>query len=147
MKIKHKKSRWEEIPEVIQNQIGDILEAGGFLVEGDAKRLCPVDTGRLRSSIHTRKEDWNKVIVGTDVEYAPYVEYGTPPHMPPVEALKRWASRHKMGEKAAWALAKTIEKHGTQPQPFMRPALAGNRQKIQELFTRRFGEIIRKYQI
>ena len=147
MKVKHKKSRWEEIPKVIQDQIGDILEAGGFMVEADAKRLCPVDTGRLRASIHTRKESWNTVIVGTDVEYAPYVEYGTPPHMPPVEALKSWASRHKMGEKAAWALAKKIEKLGTQPQPFMRPALRANKQKIEDLLAREVERIVKKYSV
>lgn len=46
----------------------------------EAKKLCPVKTGRLRSSItgETRQEK-NEVfgIVGTNVEYAPPVEYGT----------------------------------------------------------------------
>ena len=50
-------------------------------VERAAKRLCPVDTGRLRSSI-TRGEverdgDSLSVDIGTNVEYAPYVEFGT----------------------------------------------------------------------
>jgi HK97 gp10 family phage protein len=49
-------------------------------VANRAKKLCPVDTGRLRSSL-----DWSielesgKMygIVGTNVEYAIYVEFGT----------------------------------------------------------------------
>jgi len=45
-------------------------------VETDAKKLAPVDTGRLRSSI---THDWKGTTarVGTDVNYAPYIELGT----------------------------------------------------------------------
>lgn len=49
-------------------------------VESAAKRRCPVDTGRLRSSItHQVGQDGKGVVgvVGTDVDYAPYVEMGT----------------------------------------------------------------------
>lgn len=52
------------------------LEKIGLVAEGYAKRLCPVDTGRLRNSIsHTTKGDTE--YIGTNVEYAPYVEMGT----------------------------------------------------------------------
>lgn len=49
-------------------------------IEGNAKRLCPVDTGRLRASIgHALDHDSRGLVgvVGTDVDYAPYVELGT----------------------------------------------------------------------
>jgi HK97 gp10 family phage protein len=49
-------------------------------VETSAKRLCPVDTGRLRSSItwELGHDDIGLLaIIGTNVEYAPYVEFGT----------------------------------------------------------------------
>jgi HK97 gp10 family phage protein len=49
-------------------------------VETAAKRACPVDTGRLRSSItHEVAVDVRGLAgrVGTNVEYAPYVEFGT----------------------------------------------------------------------
>jgi HK97 gp10 family phage protein len=45
-----------------------------------AKRMCPVDTGRLRSSItHEVGGDAEGMVarVGTNVEYAKYLEYGT----------------------------------------------------------------------
>ena len=52
------------------------LEAVGLQAENYAKRKCPVDTGRLRNSItHTVKG--MEVYIGTNVDYAPYVEYGT----------------------------------------------------------------------
>jgi HK97 gp10 family phage protein len=49
-------------------------------VNNRAKQLCPVDTGRLRSSIAMRLEaEAGRLIavIGTNVEYAPYVEFGT----------------------------------------------------------------------
>lgn len=54
------------------------LDEIGMIAEGYAKRKCPVDTGNLRSSI-THQVDYQgkKVYVGTNVEYAPYVEMGT----------------------------------------------------------------------
>jgi HK97 gp10 family phage protein len=44
--------------------------------EAYTKELCPVYTGRLRDSI-TYSVDDNTVYLGSDVEYAPYVEFGT----------------------------------------------------------------------
>ena len=52
------------------------LEAVGLQAEGYAKMLCPVDTGRLRNSI-SHAVSGNEVYIGTNVEYGPYVEFGT----------------------------------------------------------------------
>lgn len=52
------------------------LNAIGASAEGHAKAICPVDTGRLRNSI-THTEDGTYAYIGTNVEYAPYVELGT----------------------------------------------------------------------
>lgn len=52
------------------------LEKMGGKAETYAKKLCPVDTGRLRASI-THKYAGNETeLVGTNVEYAPFVELG-----------------------------------------------------------------------
>lgn len=52
------------------------LERIGLQAEGYAKDLCPVDTGNLRNSI-THTSDGKAAYIGTNVEYAPYVELGT----------------------------------------------------------------------
>lgn len=52
------------------------LEAIGLQAEGNVAMLAPVDTGRLRGSI-THEVEGDTVYIGTNVEYAPYVEYGT----------------------------------------------------------------------
>ena len=51
------------------------LEAIGLTAEGYAKRETPVDTGRLRNSISHATDD-EAAYIGTNVEYAPYVELG-----------------------------------------------------------------------
>lgn len=56
------------------------LEECGMLCEKYAKKLCPVDTGRLRNSIaHTVKIERREsaAYIGTNVEYGPFVEFGT----------------------------------------------------------------------
>lgn len=52
------------------------LERVGMQAEGYAQDLCPVDTGNLRNSI-THTTDGTAAYIGTNVEYAPYVELGT----------------------------------------------------------------------
>lgn len=54
------------------------LEQIGMAAEGYAKDLCPVDTGNLRNSItHTVDDENGAAYIGSNVEYAPYVELGT----------------------------------------------------------------------
>ena len=58
----------------------DDLVRAGLTVQNEARRLCPVDTGRLRASIIMKQGATNRgpyVEVGTNVSYAAFVEYGT----------------------------------------------------------------------
>lgn len=55
---------------------GIALEIIGGKAEGYAKKLCPVDTGNLRNSITHQRMNENTEVIGTNVEYAPYVELG-----------------------------------------------------------------------
>lgn len=62
----------------IVRAIDRALEEIGLAAEGYAKRACPVDTGNLRNSVtHAVESGEDAVYVGTNVEYAPYVEMGT----------------------------------------------------------------------
>lgn len=54
------------------------LEICGGKGETYAKLKCPVRTGNLRNSItHEVADDGKSVKIGSNVEYAPYVELGT----------------------------------------------------------------------
>lgn len=68
----------EQAIDGIDSAIGVALEEIGLLAEGYAARKCPVDTGNLRGSItHEVDTADDAVYIGTNVEYAPYVELGT----------------------------------------------------------------------
>lgn len=68
----------DEFKRGMEAALATALEEIGLTAEGYAKRACPVDTGRLRNSItHIVDEGGKCAIIGTNVEYAPYVEEGT----------------------------------------------------------------------
>lgn len=73
----------DALRELFESPSGEVakdLQRRALRVEGAAKRLCPVDTGRLRSSITNElgtDAEGLVAVIGTDVEYAPYVELGT----------------------------------------------------------------------
>lgn len=87
--------RTDEAEGNIRDAILRALEESGLVAERFAKLATPVDTGRLRNSItHSVIDGQNSVIIGTNVEYAPYIEFGVRGrdghHM-----LKRAAADHK----------------------------------------------------
>jgi HK97 gp10 family phage protein len=56
------------------------IEEGSIIVEGQAATLAPVDTGLLRKSINHRiidRKGYPVGQIGTNVEYAPFQEFGT----------------------------------------------------------------------
>ena len=63
-----------------EDKIAEALNKKALRIVRQAKQLAPVDTGRLRSSITAeliRSDGRPKDVVGTNVEYAPFVEFGT----------------------------------------------------------------------
>ena len=66
-----------EWSEAMKAAVAQGLERVGLMAEGYAKARCPVDTGRLRSSITHMQLDAQTEAIGTNVEYGKFVEYGT----------------------------------------------------------------------
>lgn len=73
--------RLQSIPRKCLKEVANGVNQAAAVVNAGAKRNCPVDTGILRSTIHAEpaKADGDSVVatVGTSLEYAPYVEFGT----------------------------------------------------------------------
>lgn len=86
------KDNTDEVLSALEKAIENGLTAIGMTAEGYAKRETPVDTGRLRNSI-SNTTDGNAAYIGTNVEYAPYVELGARGRQP-VHMLRRAATEH-----------------------------------------------------
>ena len=68
------------------------LEAIGLVAEGHAKKITPVDTGRLRNSIAHAVDD-DAAYIGTNTSYAIFVETGARGRKG-VHMLQRAATEH-----------------------------------------------------
>lgn len=102
------------------------LEKCGLVAEGYAKKLCPVDTGNLRNSITHMVTDVNEqaAYVGSNAEYAAYVELGTGVFYPG-------------GRQTPWvytdAKGNTHLTHGQRAKPYIKPAVADHAQQYQKI--------------
>ena len=86
------KDNTDEVLAALERAKKLVLEAIGLTAEGYAKKDTPVDTGRLRNSISHVTDD-EAAYIGTNVEYAPYVELGARGRKG-VHMLQRAASEH-----------------------------------------------------
>ena len=86
------KDNTKEVLSAMDKAIERGLEAIGLTAEGHAKKETPVDTGRLRNSIGHAVEE-KSAYIGTNVEYAPYVELGARGRKG-VHMLQRSATEH-----------------------------------------------------
>lgn len=67
-------------PQIIEKAQRNMLEMATFMAQGEAKVKAPIDTGKLRASITSKiiKRNNEMVgVVGTNLDHAPYQEYGT----------------------------------------------------------------------
>jgi phage gpG-like protein len=86
------KDNTKEVLSALEKAIERGLEAIGLTAEGHAKKETPVDTGRLRNSI-SHATDKEAAYIGTNVEYAPYIELGARGRKG-VHMLQRAATEH-----------------------------------------------------
>lgn len=110
-----------------------ILNMIGLKAEGYAKKLCPVGTvestgikgyrgGTLRNSITFRVED-DELSVGSNVEYAPYVELGTGPHFQKPPEWEHFETERGKGVGRAYV----------HPRPYIRPAIEDHRDEYKQI--------------
>ena len=105
------------------NSINDALISGvskaAMLVQGSAKNKAPVDSGTLRQSIRADKAKIQgenvTATVSTNLEYAPYVEFGTGSRGQSTNTN----TEVEVSYRSDW--------RGNKAQPFLWPALRENR--------------------
>jgi len=126
------------------NQIVSACQFVQAKVVNDARAAAPVHLTTLRQSIlpgeiEVRNDNVVALVVA-EAEYASFVEFGTRPHFPPVDALKDWAAAKLGDEGLAFPVARAIGERGTRPQPFLGPALLKN----QTTFRREVARAVKK---
>ncbi len=107
------------------------VDISGLRIESEAKKSCTVGvSGLLRASIHYKRNEAKlEGEVDVNQSYGPFVEFGSRPHMPPIDAIKLWCLRVLGDESAAWPIAMKIKEEGTPAQPFLFPAAEHERPK------------------
>jgi phage gpG-like protein len=106
-----KKDNTKEILKATDEAIYNALYIIGAKAADYAAGLAPVDTGRLKNSLtHEVAMDEKAVYVGTNVEYAPYVEFG---------------HRQEVGRYVP-AIGKRLVKAYVPAKPFLKPAIVNN---------------------
>ena len=111
---------FDEVADALDDAVIRALETCGLAGERFAKENVTangsVDTGRLRNSIsHAVVPDEKAVYIGSNAEYAPYVELGTGKYYPGGRRTP-WAYQD---EKGNWHRTE-----GQPPKPFIKPAVA-----------------------
>lgn len=98
------------------------LEAVGIQAEGHAKIKCPVDTGRLRGSISHQVGSGfdSSVYIGTNVKYAPSIEYG---------------HKQEVGRYVP-AIGKRLKRAFVPAKPFLKPAIEEHLSEYKSIFQK-----------
>lgn len=106
------------------NEVKRIVAETGRAIEAEATLRAPVDQGNLKASIHTDIENKGlTALVGTPVDYAPHVEFGTRPH-------KIRTKKAKVLSNGKSFFGKEVNHPGTTAQPFLMPAFDRNKKKF-----------------
>ena len=127
----------KNLQDLKNNQLLDAIQQGlqhaCLIIEAQAKKNCPVDDGQLRQSItHDVDRSQSIGIIGTNVEYAPYVEIGTGIYSTQGDGRKDpWNYQDVKGN---WHYT-----HGQKPQPYLQKAADEMREEVLAAFTGLLG--------
>ena len=118
----------EEVLEAFEEGCLRALERCGLQAEGYAKDLCPVDTGNLRNSISHKVDPGEPAAyIGTNQEYAPYVEFGTGAYSTTGGGTPKshWVY---MGDDGNYHIGKPMK-----PLPYLKPAVSNHVQTYKNI--------------
>ena len=119
----------DEVLEAFEDGCLRALERCGLQAEGYAKDLAPVDTGALRNSIsHKVDSSEPAAYVGTNQEYAAYVEFGTGQYSTIGGGTPKshWVY---MGDDGKFHIGKPMKS-----QPYLKPAVANHVDTYRNIF-------------
>lgn len=110
----------QQYPEISEKYVNLAISRSLLRILGKVKTEAPFGmAGLLRDNwqLTTGRFEGRMTSLAS---YAQYVEFGTGPHMPPVDVLTPWANKRGINP---WALAMSIKKKGTKANPFLQRSL------------------------
>lgn len=128
-----------EVLESLNGATERILTMIGIKAEKYAKARCPVGTpestgikgyrgGTLRNSITFQVTD-DTLAIGTNVEYAPYVELGTGPYFQAPPAWEQFDAKQGSGDGKGYV----------RPRPYLKPAITDHIDEYKKIMQREYG--------
>lgn len=150
MEIKNVDRLLKRLNNLSKTNLKETMNKATAIVQGSAKALASVDTGNLRNSIHMKVTVTSNGCQGkvyTNVEYAPFVEFGTGikgngtyPYK-----LKNISLAYR---DSPWIYTPDGKKFyytkGQKAQPFMYPALEQNKKLIKKMFHEELKDKLNK---
>jgi HK97 gp10 family phage protein len=138
-------------------------------ISATAKKNVNVDRGTLRNSIRVDEFDKINYNVGTNLPYAPYIEFGTGrkvlKNIPPefkdlanqarknkggsfdkgLENIKRWCKRKGIDVKFAYIIFVNLLTNGMEAKPFFYPAFVQGRKSYNKDMKKAFERLAKRF--
>ncbi|WP_169303497.1 HK97 gp10 family phage protein [Guyparkeria sp. SB14A] len=133
----------KKAPKVVMRHASNGLRRGAQDITDQARKTAPVASHDLRDRTLMRFIDPLTVVIGSNVNYAQFVEHGRPPggRAPDIRpengspsSLVQWIRDKRISpydqsmseRQLAFVIARSIREKGIEPQPYLRPALDDN---------------------
>ncbi|SDD56114.1 hypothetical protein SAMN05192589_107116 [Paracidovorax valerianellae] len=129
---------FEQAPDATRRELLAGMTEGTLLVEREVKDRLPRVTGMTAASVASDAFATPVGVIGTVGSSQPsatFLELGTRPHMPPVEALIPWVRAvlgvdRKRERSVAFLVARKIARKGTKAKPHFADAIAATESQV-----------------
>lgn len=132
----------DKYPAISEKHVNTAINRSLVRVLGAEKKEAPVGTGNLRDNWRV---DMSR-FAGTLSSNAPYsmaVHFGSRPHMPPAtdSFFQLWCRKKGLNP---WAVARSIARKGTRPNPFFQRAVDSQQAQINGEFSNALDNIVKE---
>lgn len=138
-----------QAPEMTKRELLAAMTQGTLLVEREVKDGMPRVTGMTAASVASDAFATPMGVIGTVGSSQPsatFLELGTKPHMPPVEALIPWVKavlgvEPKRARSVAFLVARKIARKGTKAQRNFEKAIVATEGQVLRMFEDAAGRV------
>lgn len=137
--LKQMQKAFSQAPEDMYREANTAIRSSILKVEQQAVMESPIDTGRLRQSIH-QGIVWGPLYgaVGPTVNYAYWVHQGSRPHLIRVRN-KRVLANRRTGQ----IFGKLVHHPGYKGNPFMKRAAEQSKKEIEDFFKQALDRVLK----